>query len=160
MTSTGCSLTYGRRAFLRTSKLWPGRLGTANAALGLCLARLLVDWVPFVRWRRFLGQRSFYKSGELQKEAAVAHARNLSGQVERAAVRLPFEIKCLPRAMALSWLLRRQQIGHSVVFAVRPADLRSGADKLHAWVEVENVKVIGELPGRWIETLRLGNPFV
>jgi hypothetical protein len=63
----------------------------------------------------------------------------------------------LSRAMALSWLLRRKQIAHAVVFAVRPDHLRSGPDPLHAWVEIEGMKVIGDLPGPWLETLRLGS---
>ena len=59
--------------------------------------------------------------------------------------------------MALSWLLRQKRIGHTVVFAVRPADLRNSPDALHAWVEVDGSKVIGDLPGPWLQTLRLGS---
>jgi hypothetical protein len=86
----------------------------------------------------------------------LAEGQRLARQVERAAARLPFSTKCLPRAMALSWILRRKRIGHVLVFAVRPAGLRDGPDALHAWVEIEGVTVIGDLPGPWLETLRLG----
>lgn len=58
--------------------------------------------------------------------------------------------------MALSWILRRKRIAHTVVFAVRPAGLRDSADALHAWVEVHGETILGELPGPWLETLRLG----
>jgi len=71
-------------------------------------------------------------------------------------MRLPFGTKCLPRAMALSWLLRRKRVVHTVVFAVRPADLRNSPDALHVWLEAGGDKVIGDLPGPWLETLRLG----
>ena len=80
----------------------------------------------------------------------------LAADVEWAAKRLPFSTKCLPRAMALSWMLRRRRLPHTVVIAVRPNDLRHSADALHAWVEVGGEKIIGDLPGPWIETLRLG----
>jgi hypothetical protein len=69
---------------------------------------------------------------------------------------LPVQTKCLPRAVALSWILRRRQIQHTLVFAVRPAGLRGSKDDLHAWVEVQGAKLIGDLPGPWLETLRLG----
>ena len=58
--------------------------------------------------------------------------------------------------MALSWMLRRRRINHALVFAVRPSHLRDSSDDLHAWVEVDGVKIIGDLPGPWLETLRLG----
>jgi hypothetical protein len=58
--------------------------------------------------------------------------------------------------MALSWLLRKKKIAHFLVFAVRPSEIRTSADALHAWVEVGGTKVIGDVPGPWIEMLRLG----
>ena len=69
---------------------------------------------------------------------------------------MPFETVCLPRAMALSWMLRRRHIAHALVFAARPAERRDDEHALHAWVEVDGTKVIGDEPGPWIETLRLG----
>jgi hypothetical protein len=80
----------------------------------------------------------------------------LAADIEWAAKRLPFPTKCLPRAMALSWMLRRKRIGHAVVIAVRPSQLRQSPDAMHAWIEVESKKVLGDLPGPWIETLRIG----
>ena len=121
--------------------------------LMLCYARLLVAWVPLGRWRDSLGWASSAKGNS---SASLAAARKLAAHVEWAAVRLPFQIKCLPRAMALSWMLRRRQIEHGVVIAVRPAGLRDSADALHAWVEVDSQRILGDLPGPWIEILRLG----
>lgn len=114
----------------------------------LCRARLLIAWVPLERWRSTLGETR----GDPAPDAAMRLAR----QVDRGANWLPFATKCLPRAMALSWMLRRERIRHGVVIAVRPARLRDRDDALHAWVEVAGVRVIGDLPGPWVETLRLG----
>ena len=115
----------------------------------LCRARLLIALVPLERWRESLGDSAGRRASD--------EARRLARQVERAARWLPFETKCLARAMALSWLLRRRRIGHAVVFAVRPPSLREAADALHAWVEIEGETIIGDLPGPWLETLRLGH---
>ncbi len=120
----------------------------------LCWAQLLVTWVPFNRWRDTLG---FQGAGRELSAAPAIDARRLAADVEWAATRLPFGAKCLPRAMALSWMLRRRMLGHAVVIAVRPSHLRRSPDAVHAWLEIDGEKIIGDLPGPWIETLRLGS---
>ena len=122
----------------------------------LCWARLMVEFVPFDRWRDSLGAALGDRSDNLSADAGLTEARRLAVHVDRAAARLPFATKCLPRAMALSWMLRHRRMGHAVVIAVRPPQLRDESDALHAWVEVEGAKILGELPGPWLETLRLG----
>lgn len=107
-------------------------------------ARLLVAAVPMARWRRTLGS-----SAPGQPEDAAA-ARRLAVHVERAAGRLPVTLRCLPRAIALSWLLRRAGIAHHLVIAARPAGQRDAEDALHAWIESDGVIVLGELPGPWL----------
>jgi len=86
----------------------------------------------------------------------MIEATLLAAHVEWAARRLPFATRCLARAMALSWQLRGRGIGHALVFAVRPPHMRGTADALHAWVEVAGKTILGDLPGPWVETLRLG----
>ena len=151
--SINSSLGSTVSASLTRADRWRGRLGTAEAMACLFAARLAVAAVPFARWRDSLGLPA---SGSPDSSERLEAGRRLAGQVERAAVRAPFSTKCLPRAAALSWMLRRRRIGHAVVFAVRPEELRDSPDPLHAWVEVEGVKIIGDLPGPWVETLRLG----
>lgn len=135
------------------AETWRTKRRTAAAIAILCWARLLVAWVPFDRWRNSLG---FEANGSDLGLATQAKARRLAADIEWAARRLPVSTKCLPRAMALSWMLRRQRIGHAVVIAVRPPDLRELPDAFHAWIEVGGAKIIGDLPGPWLETLRIG----
>ncbi len=117
----------------------------------LAFARLLVAFVPLRLWRARLG-------GEFPAGAeAMRRATRLAAHVERAAGRLPFATKCLPRAMALSWMLRRRRIPHALVLAVRPPALRCGDDALHAWVEHRGAVILGELPGEWHAVLRAGD---
>jgi hypothetical protein len=116
----------------------------------LALARALVAALPFERWRGTLGS----SKGAL----ARSESKRLAAQIDWAAQRLPFSSKCLPRAMALSWLLRAKGISHEVVFGVRPAELRTADEALHAWVEIDGEILIGDLPGPWVQTLRLGKP--
>ena len=114
----------------------------------LAAARLLLATLPLKSWRQTLG----LADGRASQAQAILWASH----VDWAARRLPFFTKCLPRAMALSWILRRRRIGHAIVFAVRPPGLRDSGDALHAWVETGGKTIIGDLPGPWVETLRLG----
>lgn len=120
----------------------------------LCAARLAVALVPFRLWRGSLG-RIEGLGRSLPGPDQVRQARRLALHVERAATRLPFATKCLPRAMALAWLLRREGLGYSCKLAVRPAMQRGTIEDLHAWIECGDSTVLGELPGPWIVTLEL-----
>jgi hypothetical protein len=130
---------------------WRPRRRTAKAIARLCWAQFLVAWIPFERWRHALGSD---ERGDGNVDL-VEKAKAMAADIEWAAKRLPFSVKCLPRAIALSWALRKNGIGHAVVIAVRTTETRQSPDALHAWVEIQGQKVIGDLPGPWIETLRL-----
>lgn len=112
----------------------------------MCLAWLLVWLVPLRWWRRTVGP-----ADTPERRGDAAAARRLAAHIERAAWRLPFTIKCLPQAIALSWQLRRRAIEHRLVLAVRPPAMRGSDDALHAWVECDGTIVLGELPGPWLQ---------
>jgi hypothetical protein len=136
---------------LGTAERWRGRIAVAVALVVLILAHFVVNWIPFVRWKGSIGWHSETKPSA----AAVRDALRIGARIERAALRLLLPTKCLPRAVAASWILRSKRIPHVLVFAARPKELRDRPDALHAWVEVGGITIIGELPGPWIETLRL-----
>jgi len=58
--------------------------------------------------------------------------------IESAAARLPAGT-CLPQALALQWLLARQQCGSEIRIGLR----RQHQLEAHAWVEVDGVVVLG-----------------
>lgn len=136
---------------------WRRRLEIGQAMAELCRARVLIALVSFRIWRDGVGSPSLAALPVRTFSKPLAEAQRIACQIERAAERLPFEMKCLPRAIALSRLLRRRGLPHVLVFAVRPLEVGYFADTLHAWVETDGIKIIGEVPGPWIETLRLGN---
>ena len=128
------------------------RRRTGAALALLCAARLAVALVPFRMWRGTLGMAGADMPQAGDQTKAALYARH----VERAAARLPFTTKCLPRAMALSWMLCHARLPHAVVFAVRPEGLRVDGDALHAWVEVAGKRILGDLPEPWHAAFRLG----
>lgn len=117
------------------------RLLVAEAMLLLLAARLLVSWVRLGRWLRLLGRQA----AEPRRAQARAGDRQLARAVERATLRLPGESKCLPRAMALHWLLARRGRPGQLVIGVLPGDQRGRLEDLHAWVECGEEVLIGQL---------------
>lgn len=137
---------------------WRLRRLTLEAMLRLFAARVLVRFVPLGQWRGRLGRPAPANTPDATPAddlAAIAQARRLALHVERAAARLPFATKCLPRAVALARMLRARGQHYSLRIATRPATERGGPDNLHAWVEVGGQKVIGDLPGNWVVLLNL-----
>lgn len=148
--------TCAGRGLLQASA-WRSRGRTLKAMALLCAARLLVALAPLRWWRGTLGQVAalgVHEADALRLKDAV----RLASHVERAAERMPFQTKCLPRAMALAWLLRDAGVPYRLKIATRPAHARSGDDSLHAWVECGPAIVLGELPGPWVELLALTAP--
>ncbi|GAC1612428.1 MAG: hypothetical protein NVS3B27_03860 [Novosphingobium sp.] len=129
-----------------------------EAAALLIVARLLVSFVQFGRWRGALG-RVVHSAGSIGVNPAdrqpVALDRYLSRVVDRAASRLPFEYRCLPRAMALHWMLTRRGRQTTLVIGVLPGPRRGQLDDLHAWVELGGEVLIGSSPEPFAVLLRL-----
>ena len=121
----------------------------------LARARITVGIMPFARWRDSLGASADW-IGDRAPNEDLATALTLAAHIERAARRAPFKTNCLPRAVALSWQLRRRSIAHEVVLAARPATACELGDSLHARVDVAGAAVLGDLPGPWLDAARLG----
>ena len=107
-----------------------------EAALLLALARTLVLYVPLRHWRGRLDT-----SGGADRTLAVANARAVGRVVRGVARRLPFDARCLPRAMAAQWMLRRRRIASQLRFGVRRRT--DGTIDLHAWLLVNGECVVG-----------------
>lgn len=141
---------------------WMGLL----ALVCLVVARLLVRFVPLAVWRSTLGvavkpadpavsdqfgvalsvrtaEASQYFPNPVCDQATLRHAMRLGRCVDRAAQWLPGTSKCLPRAAALQWLLRREGIPSALVIAFRLAD-RAGVDAFHAWTETCGEMLVGQ----------------
>lgn len=130
---------------------WRLRARTAEAAAALLLARLLVAAVPFRHWLPLMGRRvdpaaSAGEAADTASESAqAAEARRLARHVERAAGRRILAFKCLPKAMALQFMLRRRGISSTLLMGILPAARRGTIDDLHAWVVSGNQILIGRL---------------
>lgn len=143
---------------LRTNR---SRLQVLRAAAFIVVARLLVRFVPLHAWRSTVGEvvpatatgSAADSSGDGETPdarvlhnsdpAKLAQARWLGRCVDRAARYLPGISRCLPRAVALHWMLRLRGIPAQTVIAFKIED-RSGADAYHAWVELNGEMVIGQ----------------
>lgn len=138
---------------------WQARAATAEAVAWLVLARLLVAQVPFGRWRRWLGAPVVAQAGDplLRLDANLAQ-RRLARAVVRATRRLPGESRCLARAMALHWMLRRRGLGGVLHIGVLPGEARGTLDDLHAWVTQSGEVLLGADDQPHIALFAAANP--
>lgn len=75
----------------------------------------------------------------LDREVAPP-ARQIGLAVERAARRLPIEIRCFHMSLAGALMLRRRRLSATVVLGVRSKD---GILKAHAWLLSAGAPVVG-----------------
>ena len=118
----------------------------------LIFAMLVVHWVPLPRWRGTLG--SIIESDALP-QCRPPHVGPWSGvqsdcwwlarRIDAIADCFPFTIKCLPRAIVLQWISRREQIDVTLILATVRGHGQSEAtiDRFHAWVECQGKIMIG-----------------
>ena len=126
------------------------RRQTLGAMLYLAKARFVVRFFAFSRWRGSLG-RLLETSGDQARSSpppdldvtSLSEARAMARRVERAANRLPGESKCLPKAMALQWMMQRAGLPSRLVIAIHRYE-RANEDTYHAWVEVSREMLIGQ----------------
>ena len=134
---------------------WRGRV--AEAMVRLALARLLVTCIPLRRWSGLLGPINLIPSAGGGANEAT---RLLARAVTRGAARLPFETKCLPRAIALHTLLRRtgrtSQLVIGVLGSRSRASKQGSLEDLHAWVEINGEVIIGALDEPFHPLVRFG----
>lgn len=119
---------------------WLWRLRVAEAACLLVAARVLVAALALKHWRQRLGP-----AGSIPSSGSPPgpRERDLARAVLRADFRLPIGCKCLQRALALHWMLRRRRLPSQLVIAAPASADRRSMDDLHAWVESGGELLIG-----------------
>ncbi|WP_296678577.1 lasso peptide biosynthesis B2 protein [Novosphingobium sp.] len=125
----------------------------AEAMILLAAARLLVAAVALRHWRFLLGDVGTANAGQ---PASTCDCTMLVPAVERAAARLPFHTKCLPRATALHVMYRRRKIPSKLVIGVLDPRRRGAVEDLHAWVESGGAVVIGAIAEPFHPIIRFG----
>lgn len=132
---------------------WRWRLLVAEAMALLAIARGLIALFRLNLWRGLLGE-------PLDEAHATPppskRARLLAAAIERGAVRLPFTCKCLPRALALHWMLRRRGLPSQLVITVLDPAYRGEGENLHAWVETGGAILIGAIDRPYVPLARFG----
>lgn len=121
----------------------------------LVVARFLVRAVPLGWWRATLGRIG----NAADTGCHSTSANRMALAVNQAAERLPGTYVCLPRAMALQWMLRRRRCPSALVFGVERNAGHKMSHLLHAWVESGGRVILGDDPDRkYVRGLTLVQP--
>lgn len=121
-----------------------GWLRTGTCVAILVAAQLLVALVPMRFWGHTLGKAD----GGKRTESPAFHGNPsrhgvaIARRIDRAAERLPWHVRCLPRAMAGQWLMRLAGLESTLVIARKRIGERD-KHALHAWIEQEGAMLIG-----------------
>ncbi|WP_114521273.1 lasso peptide biosynthesis B2 protein [Altererythrobacter sp. ZODW24] len=122
-------------------------LRVLEAAALMVLARLLIRFAPFGRWRGWLGQPvTAGPSPAGLKDSLPAESAQIISAVARAALRLPGS-RCLPQAISAHKMARRRGINTQLVVGALPGNKRGTLDDLHAWVELDEQIIWGDSGG-------------
>jgi hypothetical protein len=113
-----------------------------EAVFWLTAARLAIWLVPFPRIGRYLGKMypPEKELGDVQTGAAAASG--VGWAIDRAACLLPFQVVCLPRALAGWQMLQRRRIAGRLHFGAS-RDPATAALRTHAWLDACGVEVTG-----------------
>ena len=118
-----------------------------EAALLLTLARIALRCAPFPRIAPRLGvflppqEARARVSQPDDPERAARLAERIGWAVRAAARHLPFEIVCLPQAMAAHLMLRRRGVASVLHFGVAKGTTKPF--DAHAWLDAAGVEVTG-----------------
>lgn len=111
-------------------------LWMAEAMFWITCARLLIRFVPFRRWRHWMGPIGAIPGHGAPDADQQALARRTRRCVKRMAVHAPLRANCLPQAMATRWMLARRGVATELHIGARTAT-RAAEGKpvdLHAWI--------------------------
>lgn len=111
--------------------------------MGVALALKLMPFRRMVHWGSFLhgelpsGKQSSLPARHPGSPGQIGHA------VQRAARHLPFNLQCLPQALAAQWMLRRRGIASTLHFGMAKDPGGERAMLAHAWLTVSGLGVVG-----------------
>lgn len=117
-----------------------GKLTFIKAAISLILIKAGLSLLPFLSFRRIFHRLTNTGSTQEKSEAEI---NLIVWAVDTAANLLPFELLCLPRALAAKYLLRKvPAMTLEIGIEVNPAK----AFEAHAWIEKNGKVIIGDWP--------------
>lgn len=129
-----------RWVFAKLKAVWVRIQVITYLAAAFCLIRL----VRFGRWRNWLGAQvtaDAARSTGAVPDDRMYRARICGRIVARMAARSPIELVCLPKSMALHWLLHREKIPSQLHIGVEAGQPAADVRGLHAWVEVGGAEI-------------------
>lgn len=118
------------------------KLATGEAVIGLCVARMLVNLVPFRHWRDQIAVEPTTRAAVAEPSAAQRQtARMVMRIIQRAQRNAPVEFVCLPQALCARWMLSRRGVPTQLYLGTRLA--AEAEREFHAWLKVGPVMVTG-----------------
>jgi hypothetical protein len=114
-------------------------LGLSEAAVSLCVVKLLRLTVPLKRWSRFLGEATGAQGFDVDGPIPTGIELDISVSLARAAYRLPGTFTCFDQSAAGQLIMRRRHLPSAVVIGLRAGNKWDA----HAWLVGETGVLAG-----------------
>jgi len=135
-------LTADLRRVARLAERSPReRALVVEAALHLVAAKAMLRWVPFERWR---GALQHAPEQRLRVTPGERQLAQLVWAVNGVGARFPERLNCLPRALAMRWMMQRRRWPNTLELGV--ARDPEGKFEAHAWLEHDGRVIMGLVP--------------
>ena len=118
------------------------KLATAEAAIALACARLIVNLVPLSKWRDEIAVSPCRAEDSPQVTPEQRRiARTVMHVIRRVSRNAPVEFVCLPQALSARWMLSRRGVPTQLFLGTRHA--AESEREFHAWLKVGTIIVTG-----------------
>ena len=103
--------------------------------------RFMINFLPFKRIKKFLGEPKLESSYEINPQE-YHEVRQIRSIVLLVCKYTPWESKCLVRAMLVQYFLKRKKIATTIYLGVNKDNLNNM--KAHAWIRCGEIIVTGQ----------------
>ncbi|NNE24801.1 MAG: lasso peptide biosynthesis B2 protein [Rhizobiales bacterium] len=114
------------------------KLALIEAAALLMAAWAATRFLPYAWWTRLLGPAGTVQQA-IRPQAGTPVSKIVSWAVRTAARQFPWQVTCLPQAIAGRWMLARRDVDSTLCIGVRSARTAGGQGaQMHAWLAIED----------------------
>jgi hypothetical protein len=112
-----------------------------EALLGLALARLALQILPFRRLKPFFTRP--VRGAPVDGSRREGLRKEVSWVIEKTAKFLPGKTVCFPRGIVAQAMLRRRGVGTTLYYGVSANASRGDGSRAHVWVQDGPLGVVG-----------------
>lgn len=114
-----------------------------EAWIFLCLARVILIFVPFKKVVKLLGNNANLENETMTLPKNTSNQIKIQLSISRGCKYSFWRTMCFEQALAAKMMLKRRNIYSRIYFGVKKSNLESNKMQAHAWLDSEGVTLTG-----------------